>query len=486
MIHNMFCKGENMKLEKFKERDKKRIGIIVFTITCILLVCGAVLYRTFAIFEVKTSQNVIKGKVEDPGNLYFAFYQKNEESGDYEIKKDMPQKGSGYYFNSKESYCAVNGVKDDSIIPWFDKDGWAVTVTGLKTSRTKCNLYFEKGENLIDKISSLLITAEDGGETGLYKVTHEDAKITYTDDETKQNELKKDELRYAGKDPNNYVWFNHELWRMIGLVNTPEGQRVKLVRNESIGKFTWDRSTLEVNNGYGINEWSQSKIMKLLNPGYEYNRDENNMLVNNSLYWNGMNGKCFTDSSILSDCQFEYGLKYSSSLIDFITWNYGSNFLNEGSSFNTYRIYEAERSNNNRRGCTSGEQCDDGAINTYYLQGRIGLLYLSDFGYATSGGTYGRDNCLNATMYRLFESSYQSCLANNWLLPTFEEKYYWSMIPTQEYNRSSVVYVIRYDGMVYGGGIIDDGAIKPVLYLKTDVVNLSNNLGSKNSPYILA
>ena len=68
-----------MKLERFKERDNKRIGIIVFTIVCILLVSGVILYRTFAIFEVKTNQNVIKGTVQDPGNIYFAFYVNDGE-----------------------------------------------------------------------------------------------------------------------------------------------------------------------------------------------------------------------------------------------------------------------------------------------------------------------------------------------------------------------------------------------------------------------
>ncbi len=102
-----------MKLKKFKERDNKRIGIIVFTISCILLVSGVILYRTFAIFEVKTSQNVIKGTVQDPGNIYFAFYQKNEETGNYEIQKDMPDKNSGYVLDEEKSYCGVNGDKDD-------------------------------------------------------------------------------------------------------------------------------------------------------------------------------------------------------------------------------------------------------------------------------------------------------------------------------------------------------------------------------------
>ncbi len=56
---------------------------------------------------------------------------------------------------------------------------------------------------------------------GLYIVTHEDAEITYTSDETAINNLRRTEYRYAGSNPDNYLRFNNELWRIIGLVNTP-------------------------------------------------------------------------------------------------------------------------------------------------------------------------------------------------------------------------------------------------------------------------
>ncbi len=65
-----------MKLKSFKKKDKKKIGIILFTITCILLITGVVLFRTFAIFEVNSNFNVINGTIEDPGDIYFAFYVK--------------------------------------------------------------------------------------------------------------------------------------------------------------------------------------------------------------------------------------------------------------------------------------------------------------------------------------------------------------------------------------------------------------------------
>ena len=42
-----------MKLEKFKQRDPKKIGITIFTVVCILLVAGVFFYTSFASFEVK-------------------------------------------------------------------------------------------------------------------------------------------------------------------------------------------------------------------------------------------------------------------------------------------------------------------------------------------------------------------------------------------------------------------------------------------------
>ncbi|MGN1342215.1 MAG: hypothetical protein ACI4VL_03185, partial [Bacilli bacterium] len=107
-------------------------------------------------------------------------------------------------------------------------------------------------------------------------------------------------IRYYGISPYNYVYFNCEtypetnceLWRIIGIVDG----KVKLIRNESIGGYSWDTSASDINSGYGINEWSQADLMKLLNPGYESNTDldssDTSITVNNSLYYNSGSGTC--------------------------------------------------------------------------------------------------------------------------------------------------------------------------------------------------
>ena len=95
-------------------------------------------------------------------------------------------------------------------------------------------------------------------------------------------------IRYMGADPNNYVTFNNELWRIIGVFDvksSASGQaekRVKLIRDDSLGNYSWDSSTSGVNNGYGVNEWSQANIMTTLNSG---------------AYWNRTSGTCYNGSN---------------------------------------------------------------------------------------------------------------------------------------------------------------------------------------------
>ena len=87
------------------------------------------------------------------------------------------------------------------------------------------------------------------------------------------------EYRYQGgtlnnDEPSNYILFNDELWRIIGIFPVDNGtgtieNRLKIIRNTPIGNYSYDVSPSYDNQGYGYNNWATSDIMKLLNPGYE-------------------------------------------------------------------------------------------------------------------------------------------------------------------------------------------------------------------------
>ena len=100
-----------MKLEKYKPKDPKKIGITIFTVVCVLLVAGVFLYTSFASFETNETFNIIKGEVQDPGDLYFAFYI------DDVISNRMPQKGEGYVLDTEKTTC-TNGAT----VEWLDDE----------------------------------------------------------------------------------------------------------------------------------------------------------------------------------------------------------------------------------------------------------------------------------------------------------------------------------------------------------------------------
>ena len=73
------------------------------------------------------------------------------------------------------------------------------------------------------------------------------------------------------------------LWRIIGVFDG----KLRIMRDESIGNYSWDTSASDINNGMGINEWSQADLMKLLNLGYD------SELIGGSLWYNHQSGTCY-------------------------------------------------------------------------------------------------------------------------------------------------------------------------------------------------
>ncbi|MBQ6220200.1 MAG: InlB B-repeat-containing protein [Methanosphaera sp.] len=95
------------------------------------------------------------------------------------------------------------------------------------------------------------------------------------------------DMRFVGSNPNNYIRFNNELWRVVGVFDTEDENgvvkpRIKIVKINGIGSLSYDSSESTINDGYGINEWSQSDIMKLMNPGYSSNTE--NVTIKNEHY----------------------------------------------------------------------------------------------------------------------------------------------------------------------------------------------------------
>jgi len=254
---------------------------------------------------------------------------------------------------------------------------------------------------------------------------------------------------------------------MIGLVNTPEGQRVKLIRFDSIGSYSWDSSSESINSGYGVNEWSQSKLKTLLN----------------EIYYNHKNGTCYNDLNEGNiPCDFSVtGIQEEAKvMLDEVTWNYGSNGDQDFKVIDTINFYRLERSNHTGKICTSGTYCNDEISRTFSWKGYVGLISPSDYGYASSGGVnLNRENCLTTSLFAMDIVENQDCKTNNWL---HKNTHQWLMVPISYSTSANSVFRILNTGSIssYSTNFVNN--IFPSVYLNVNLKVLSGN-GSMDSPF---
>ena len=255
---------------------------------------------------------------------------------------------------------------------------------------------------------------------------------TFSHPETEQTEALTD-YRYIGSDPNNYVTFNNETWRIIGVFTVDDGtgkkeERLKIIRNESIGNMAWDSNN--------INDWSNATLNANLNSGD---------------YW----------TNILSD--------NAKSMIGDTLWYLGgtSNYTSSTNGL-TSHFYSYER------GTTVYSGRDTSWV------GKVGLMYPSDYGYATSGGSAtDRNACLNKELYNWDSSDFSDCYNNDWI---FNSAYQWTITPRASYSNN--VFRLDRAGYVVSRNASGTRGVRPVVFLKSSIKIVDGD-GSSSNPYIL-
>ena len=292
--------------------------------------------------------------------------------------------------------------------------------------------------------------------------------------EGSSNNLKKDNtpdqnIRYYGSNPNNYVSFNNELWRIIGVF----GNNVKLVRSEKLGNLSWDSSDESINGGTGINQWGESTY----EDGNEYaGADLKNYL--NTMYYGGTEVTCYGgQNNQTTTCPTNTLDELSKTLIDNHTWNTGAIEFN--TITDTLAFYSAERGTKGKI-CSSGYNCNDTVIRTSEWTGYIGLPYVTDWAYASS-----ESDC-ETNMDKQVSSTY-ICKNNNWMhhgTTTEIEDATWFMSPFAYPDFANNVW------LVYGDGYVDSDfaafplSAFPTIYLKSNIL-IESGKGTSSNPYIL-
>ena len=355
------------------------------------------------------------------------------------------------------------------------------TGTNSSTATLSTILGYENGGDLIVPSGVTLVT-ESLTEpvnaatliTNLYnnatKTPVTNNSITYQYDTT--NSLMKDNagnVRYYGASPSNYIYFNCsnysnqssstcETWRIIGVFNN----RVKLIRGSRIGIYSWDNKNTSTGaeDNFGKNDWTDARLMKLLNPGYE------SETTGGSLYYNSGSGNCYAGSdNATKACDFtSTGIKNDTtrSLISDTTYYLG------GCSYydiSLNEIYEFER------GTTVYEE------NETTWTGKLAIPYPSDYGYAGD---------LEKCSKRLYNYNDSTCTSNNWMKTIIVPNYGWLLTHSPDTSRTT--WLVSSSGNVYGTtGAYFTAGVVPVLSLRSELsIKAGTGTGSSSDPYQLS
>ena len=301
----------------------------------------------------------------------------------------------------------------------WDIDNWKLDIKNI-TGNVSCNVSFTSNPKLLSNVVNTTSTSgEISGNGLLYKSDYG--------------------VRYKGNNPNNYIWYNGELYRIIGktpvctAVNTDNTCKtwnnnglVKIIRNDSIGGISYNANTTSSST------WVGSTVQKNLNEcflGQINSRNNTTCATYCYSYYSSSQkpvAKCdYTQNGIASSGDY-YNMIY-----DGVYWNIG---VSGSTSISGTTQYEKEKTNQ-----TSSTI-------------KVGLMYASDYGYAINSG------------YK-----------NNWL---FAKGYEWTMTA---YSSSDPVYVGNHVGLNHGSAYVGY-AVRPVLYLKSNVYVISGD-GSESNPY---
>ena len=403
----------NLKRKLWWAQHKADVYKYGTILSLVLIVTISIIYFTYSKFSSSNEMTMYETTVEPfiKNDYFIASYIDGEWSN------EIPGKDDGYIVDKV--------VCDNGATAIWNDEEWGINIRNA-TKKVKCSVYF------IVKPIYLRNTIQELATTDITNFA--------TDDQDNN-------IRYVGKDPNNYVYFNCsdylnqsdstcEKWRIIGVfknMTKEDGSQtdlVKIIRNDSLGNIVW--------NSNDVNDWSTASLQTTLN----------------GTYYDGT----YATGAFKNDS--------TRNVIESVVWNLGG----LSSSPNTSTFYSAER----------GTTVYIGRPTTW--TGKIGLMYPSDYGYATSGGTTtNRATCMTTNFFSWDGSGVSDCKNNDYL---FKGVYEWTL--TSLSSDSRYVFVVGSDGRVrYSNRVYITPAVCPAAYLKSDVLLSGVGDGSSTQPYQL-
>ena len=264
-----------------------------------------------------------------------------------------------------------------------------------------------------EQLKSEFCNTESGD--GLYVDIYEDGKCTY-----------------KGANPNNYITFNNETWRIVSI---DADNTIKIMRNESIGQMAWDTS-------------DSCPV------AYNAIKKENNLII--------VDNVIFLAGDIYNGCN---NWNYAS-LKTYLNENYYNELLENKNSViaHDWKIGSIWQENNDLSNQISDE-------NKSLWNGKIGLITASEYLRANTN----TEQCGNLSINN---ANRTICLTTNWMYSSLNK---WTIsIPS---STQGVSNCIEESNFIWNLAVRSFADVYPSLYLSSDVV-LSGS-GTETDPYVI-
>ena len=345
--------------------------------------------------------------------------------------------------------------------------------------------------------TKLVESLDDGSNgdsgSGVYKVHHDE--ISSTDSVTGDIIPAVDDYRYYGANPNNYVCLDYKwkttcpdkhLYRIIGSIydELTGENRLKVIKataltDGTVDTFAWDMKSDEtyaniwatptetrnnITNNYSNSTTSGSTLMIMLNSGIWWSDTANKGKMYYYYYYMYTNIDYYDKSGIHEkDVDFtNYKLSGTAkSMIGNSRYYLAGHNASEVTTTTMYTYERTKTGNNSGRYDTN---------RPLYWEGKVALMYPSDYGYAAGSTCATRTNL----------SSYsKSCYQKDWL---YIKRFEWLQSPYSVYP--DYACLVHSDGYVNGSDFIGGGSVRPVFYLTPDVI-ITVGTGEESNPYVV-
>ena len=330
---------------------------------------------------------------------------------EYDVSSEGGYDGAEFYLNNK-------------LLKKFENTTGVYTIEGAATTDEIKITYYKDSSN------------DSGRDNIIFRVI--DANVT-------NNEISTG-FRYQGKNPNNYIWFNEELWRIIGVFDTVKAdgsteRLTKIIRDGSIGGLVIDAGN--------VNDWAASDLKAILNGAYFNSTNGNNNVTSTDHcygYETSVPGNCdYTNKGLNSDAR---------NMVENVKWNLGG-LSSAGTPENVYTSERGTTVSNGRPTSTTGN---------------IGLMYLSDYGYSVLSSSCARTTTMDSY-------SKSSCAGESWM---YYGNYAWTLVPNS--SNANYVWYVHFNGFANDNYARLGYGSFPVLYLKSNT-KIIEGMGSVSDPY---